>query len=207
MAKRGEINLITGPMFSNKTTELMLTLKRYLISGKNVLMIKHSNDTRYSKNLASSHDGMCMIAVAVNSLQNVVVKEDVDIIGIDEGQFFEDLLKFCLKWIAMGKTIYIAALCSKAKRFSDDLDIEWPEIQKIIPFVSDISFQKSVCIICGSSSATRNKCLVSLPKDGVLIGGGSKFVSVCVSCEDVEVLPQHLENRGKCVEKIKELFI
>jgi thymidine kinase len=89
----GGIQLIVGPMFSGKTTELIRVLNRWKIAGRNCVLVKHGSDSRYVDDedevLVVSHDGCKVPAVCVEKLA-----EDGDylfgsyaVIGIDEGQF------------------------------------------------------------------------------------------------------------------------
>ena len=86
-------------MFAGKSTELLRRIKRFEIAGKKTLSIKYSADNRYSKDAISTHDWSCF-----------------DVIGIDEGQFFEDLVSFSEKASNMGKIILISALNSTFER-------------------------------------------------------------------------------------------
>jgi thymidine kinase len=90
----GGIQLIIGPMFAGKTSELFRILNRWMLAGRNCVLVKHSSDSRYTDTddegpVVVSHDGRKMEAV---NLENF--SEDLDyqfgsyeVIGIDEGQF------------------------------------------------------------------------------------------------------------------------
>ncbi|KAF2292385.1 hypothetical protein GH714_021698 [Hevea brasiliensis] len=113
----GEIHVIVGPMFAGKTTSLLRRIKSEGNNGRNVAMIKSSKDTRYAKDSVVTHDGLKFPCWALPDLASFQQKlgddayQKVDVIGIDEAQFFEDLYDFCCKAADHdGKTIIIAGL-------------------------------------------------------------------------------------------------
>jgi thymidine kinase len=107
-----------GPMFAGKSTELLRRVKRFEIAGKKTLSIKYSADTRYSKDAISTHDLQIKLAFACKKLSDISDHDwsCFDVIGIDEGQFFEDLVSFSEKASNMGKIILISALNSTFER-------------------------------------------------------------------------------------------
>lgn len=112
MSQRGRIELIMGPMFAGKSTELLRRVKRLEISGKKCLSIKYAADNRYSKDAISTHDQIIRSAVACKKLGQVA-REDwmlFDVIGIDEGQFFDDVVEFAETAANAGKIVILSAL-------------------------------------------------------------------------------------------------
>ena len=90
---RGEIQLIIGPMFSGKSTELLRRLKRCQIAVLRCLLIKYEKDDRYSEDLFSTHDGQQLKAIKCHKLNSIEgACSEFDVIAIDEGQFVSDLL-------------------------------------------------------------------------------------------------------------------
>ncbi|KAK2169890.1 hypothetical protein LSH36_6g10003 [Paralvinella palmiformis] len=90
----GQIQVIFGPMFSGKTTELMRRLKRYQLAKYDCLIIKYSNDTRYDQNGIATHDRHVLPALGTTELNSTLDKAMIhDVIGVDEGQFgFAEIL-------------------------------------------------------------------------------------------------------------------
>ena len=85
---RGEIQLIIGPMFSGKSTELLRRLRRCQFAMLRCLMIKYANDDRYDSDMFSTHDGTKVKAAKCQKLEQIeAVTAEYDVIGIDEGQF------------------------------------------------------------------------------------------------------------------------
>lgn len=86
----GQIQLIFGPMFSGKTTELLRRVRRHKLAQRSCVVIKYIKDQRYSAEDAATHDQVTMPAVPCEKLSDVDV-ENYDIIGIDEAQFISFL--------------------------------------------------------------------------------------------------------------------
>lgn len=111
-------------MFSGKTSELIRRIHRFEMSQRNVVLIKHAADTRYDEkpNACESitHDKKYRFsAIPANKLSEVVALQEVkdaDVIGVDEGQFFEDLSQYCDAWANDGKIVIVSALDGDYRR-------------------------------------------------------------------------------------------
>ena len=109
--------LITGPMYSSKTTTLISKLERFKLVGKKILLVKYSDDVRYTngeENALVSHSKFRFVAdksCYVKSLSEIDFNDvlQYDIVAIDEGQFFADIATYVKKW-ANYTPIYISAL-------------------------------------------------------------------------------------------------
>jgi thymidine kinase len=176
MAAKGRIELIIGPMFAGKTSELLRRLRRHHYSRKQCLVVKAAKDERYSTTCVSSHDKQQMSATSCATLFEV--KKEMapyHVIGIDEGQFFPDLRAFA-EWAAnQGKIVIIAALDGDFKRqpFGD--------VCSLIPLAEKVDKLTAVCMICQSSEASFSHRLVS-SRDVELVGGADKYVAACREC-------------------------
>ncbi|MEE6519386.1 hypothetical protein FKM82_031174 [Ascaphus truei] len=103
--------VIFGPMFSGKSTELIRRVRRFQIAQYKCLVIKYARDTRYSKEMVATHDRTTMDSVSACQLLDVLPEARVSsVIGIDEGQFFSDIVEFCEEMANEGKTVIVAAL-------------------------------------------------------------------------------------------------
>merc|ERR1719312_2330252 len=108
---KGQIQVIFGPMFSGKTTELLRRIKRYQIAKYKCAVIKYENDKRYDKDDVSTHDRQTYKAISAMNLNQVKNKLlDYEVIGVDEGQFFPDVVQFCEDMAKLKKTVIVAAL-------------------------------------------------------------------------------------------------
>ena len=107
----GRIELIFGPMFAGKTTELIRRIQRAEKANLKCIIIKYSNDDRYSNDCISTHDLTMRKATPTNKLTPLEsLCSKFDVIGIDEGQFFPDIIEFCENLVSFGKTLIIAGL-------------------------------------------------------------------------------------------------
>ncbi|KAK1439778.1 hypothetical protein QVD17_05598 [Tagetes erecta] len=111
----GELHVIVGPMFAGKTTALLRRIKSECINGRNIAMIKSNKDTRYTIDSVVTHDGSkypCWALPDLLSFKQKLGEEEyrkLDVIGIDEAQFFDDLYDFCCKAADHdGKTVIVA---------------------------------------------------------------------------------------------------
>ena len=97
----GHIELIIGPMFSGKSTELQRRIRRHLIAKHDCVVVKHSRDTRYSVDSMATHDKQLISAISTTSLDDIYEElSKHDIIGIDEGQFFPEVrLYLHYRWL------------------------------------------------------------------------------------------------------------
>jgi thymidine kinase len=188
----GTIKLILGPMFSGKTSELIRLSKIETIRCKKILYVKYKGDVRYGDNkYIVSHDGHKIRAVYVErlselpevlsrlsnvpefDLENLNVQEQ-DIVMIDEGQFFDDIVEFCHAMTKKGVNFIISALNSKYD------GSEWKNVSGLVAISEDIVKLNSVCTQCkGVGSFTFRK--VSSNEDR-LIGGPESYMTVCRTC-------------------------
>jgi thymidine kinase len=92
--QNGKIIVIIGPMFSGKSTKLIEYINRYVYKKKKVIMLKFHMDTRYSeKDVLVTHDKREYPAIPVSEIGPMVESiKDYEVIGIDEGQFYCDVL-------------------------------------------------------------------------------------------------------------------
>ena len=118
----GDLTIITGPMFSGKTTLLFAHAKK---ACQPVVYIKHARDTRSGPRTIASHDGVCVPALEVTSLREVTMSEDVQDVFIDEGHFFPDL-DVADQWAQEGKRVTLATL------ISDHCRRLFPNVQDIL---------------------------------------------------------------------------
>lgn len=113
----GRIELIVGPMFAGKTTEMLRRVDRAELARKRVVVMKYSADNRYSKNNVSTHDLQMRVAIPCSLLlPHIEECQNFDVIGIDEGQFFPDVVEFSETLANCGKTVIVAGLDGDFRR-------------------------------------------------------------------------------------------
>ncbi|XP_074647326.1 thymidine kinase, cytosolic-like [Tubulanus polymorphus] len=172
----GQIQVIFGPMFSGKTTELIRRLKRYQIAKYRCLVIKYAKDIRYDKDGVSTHDKQTLTAKGCLELSEITVDEieNFDVIGIDEGQFFPDVVGFCERMADSGKIVIIAALDGTYQRKG------FGNILQLVPLAESIVKLNAVCMICfGTASFTKR---TTMDEEVEVIGGADKYLAVCRDC-------------------------
>lgn len=110
--RRGSIEVICGSMFSGKTEELIRRLKRARIANLRVEIFKPKIDTRYHEQQIVSHDENAILSTPIESAQTILLlASDVDVVGIDEAQFFDDQLPdVCDQLAYRGVRVIIAGL-------------------------------------------------------------------------------------------------
>jgi hypothetical protein len=109
----GRIEMIVGPMFAGKSTELMRRIRRHKLAYRRCVVIKYAKDMRHGEpeTELATHDNHRIKAVPCTKLYDVWNEaRDSDVIGIDEAQFYPDLIKFCDEMADAGKIIIICAL-------------------------------------------------------------------------------------------------
>ncbi|CDW83371.1 thymidine kinase [Stylonychia lemnae] len=162
--QKGRIELILGPMFSGKSTELVRIIKRHRIAHKKCLIVKHILDDRYSApNYLSTHDRVQMEAIACQSLINEVIKhkvyEEYDVIGIDEAQFFQDIVEGCETLAKLGKVVIVASLDGTYQRKP------FGSLLNLIPLAEKVRKLSAICKDCFDSASftiriKTNACVV-----------------------------------------------
>ena len=108
--RSGWIEVITGSMFSGKTEELIRRLKRANFANLKVEIFKPVIDTRYSESKVVSHDSNAIISTQVESASNIsLMASNVDVVGIDEAQFFDNgLVEVCNRLADSGIRVIVA---------------------------------------------------------------------------------------------------
>lgn len=175
MVQTGSIELIIGPMFSGKTTELMRRIKRHSIAKRKCIILKYNKDVRYSTENLSTHDLLETPALPVSRLYEAAeAVRDADVIGIDEGQFYVDLIQFCEEQANKGKIVIVSALDAnyKRERFNDVVDL--------IPKCESVEKLNAVCTMCGGIASFSMRIVED--KSLELVGGADKYTAVCRRC-------------------------
>ena len=172
----GKIELIIGPMFSGKSTRLIEQMRKYVYKAKKTIMVKYYADQRYSeKSEVVTHDLIKYDSINCKLLHNSFeTLKQYDVIGIDEGQFFADLVEVCEELALMGKIILIAAL-------NGDFRMEpFPVIQRIISKADKIKLLKAYCFNCHKDAKFSLRIVQS--NETVLIGAGEAYKPACREC-------------------------
>jgi thymidine kinase len=144
--KRGWIEVICGSMFSGKTEELIRRLKRAKIANLKVEIFKPAMDTRYHEQDIVSHDENAIQSTPIDNSQTILLlASDVDVIGIDEAQFFDDQLpEVCDQLALRGIRVIVAGL---------DMDYKgrpFGQMPFLLAKADYITKLHAICVKCGN---------------------------------------------------------
>jgi len=175
-SEEGKIELILGPMFSGKSTRLIGLIRKYTYKAKKTIMIKFFADKRYSeKSEVVTHDLLTYDSIDCQNLRDNMEKiKNYDVIGIDEGQFFPDLVEVCEELALMKKIVIVAAL-------NGDFRMEpFPVIAKLISKADKIKLLKAYCFHCHKDAKFTLRTVQC--NETVLIGAGEAYKAACREC-------------------------
>jgi thymidine kinase len=174
--KVGSIEVIAGSMFSGKTEELIRRLKRAKIARQTVEIFKPDIDVRYSKNEVVSHDENSIQSTPVGNSANILLlSANVDVIGIDEAQFFDKgLVDVVTKLANLGIRVIVAGL---------DMDfkgIPFGPIPEIMAVADHITKVHAICVKCGNIAQFSHR--LSAKEQTVLLGEKDVYEPLCRGC-------------------------
>jgi len=172
----GGINIIFGPMFSGKSSELLKIIKKYDILGKKQFVINNKIDIRYGENKIISHDKKEYECHGCSELVPLFTNPtfiNSDIIIIDEAHFFDDLEEFVKKSCDIyHKIIYIAGLNGDYKRE------QIGQINNLCTQVDTITKLNALCIKCKDGTpGIFSKRIVN--DDNKILVGSEEYMAVC----------------------------
>ena len=188
----GWVEVITGVMFSGKSSELIRRVERAMIAKQEVLVFKPSIDNRYSDTKVAAHNGITVEAQIVDDVAGIKDKIDnyegeeiVDVIAIDEGQFFaEDLIGLVDNLARQGYRVIVAGLDTD---FAGRGFKPIPELMARAEYVTKLH---AVCVKC-ANPATRNQRLIngepaSIDDPVVVVGADETYEARCRRCHEVK---------------------
>ncbi len=175
-SKKGWVEVICGSMFSGKTEELIRRMKRAQFANQRVEIFKPRIDVRYSEENVVSHDANSIRSTPVESPQNILLmSSDVEVVGIDEAQFFDNsLVDVCRQLAANGVRVIIAGL---------DMDFlgkpfgPMPELMATAEYVTKVH---AICVRCGNIAHHSHR--LSADESQVLLGEKESYEPICRHC-------------------------
>ncbi len=173
---RGWIEVICGSMFSGKTEELIRRLKRAKIAKQKVEIFKPEIDKRYDENNVVSHDANAILSTPVPSSSNILLlANDVDVVGIDEAQFFDsELTNVCNILAGRGIRVIVAGLDM------DYLGKPFGPMPALLATAEYITKVHAICMNCGNL-ANHSHRVVHNDKL-VLLGEKDAYEPLCRTC-------------------------
>ena len=172
----GFIEVICGPMFSGKTEELIRRLVRGQIAKKNVFIFKHSTDNRYSEDYIVSHNKNKIKSHSIVDAKQIInFSKNIDIIGIDEAQFFDSsIIEVCNKLANEGKRVIIAGLDRDYKT------IPFGPMANLLAHADHISKLSAICMVCGNQATFSQR--LSNEDNQILVGESEEYEARCRIC-------------------------
>jgi thymidine kinase len=186
MRKNGWIEMICGSMFSGKSEELIRRVRRTQFAKQSCVTFKPSIDNRYSEVEVVSHTGMKVPAYAVTHSSQILkyVTEEVEVVAIDEIQFFDDeIVKVVQQLANMGKRVICAGLDQ------DFRGLPFGKVPELLSIAEHVTKLNAVCASC-SSPASRTQRLINgkpaLFEDPIiLVGASESYEPRCRHCHEV----------------------
>jgi thymidine kinase len=179
--RRGWIEVICGSMFSGKTEELIRRLKRARIAKQNVEIYKPFIDTRYSVDEVVSHDENAILSTPVTTAANILLlANDVDVVGIDEAQFFDNgLVEVCNTLANRGIRVVVAGLDM------DYLGRPFGPIPGLLATAEYVTKVHAICVRCGNLAQHSHRKTEA--RNLVLLGETDTYEPLCRKCFNREM--------------------
>lgn len=172
----GWIEVICGCMFSGKSEELIRRLRRAVIARQKVTAFKPEIDKRYSENHIVSHSETRIQSLVVKKAAEIFERSlDSHVIGIDEGQFFDqDLVDVCLRLANMGKRVIVAGL---------DMDyrgVPFEPMPQLLAVAEYITKFQAICVRCGNPATFTQRTIEDSSR--VVVGAQNIYEARCRNC-------------------------
>jgi thymidine kinase len=197
--RAGWIEVVTGSMFSGKSEELIRRLRRAQIAKQKVQIFKPEIDDRFSAGHIVSHSDMRIASETVKSSAELVarVHDDTEVVGIDEGQFFDANLPAACNTLAdRGKRVIVAGLDQ------DYLGRPFEPMPQLLAIAEYITKTLAICVVCGDPANHTQRLVPS--SDRVLVGASGLYEARCRRCFDPHLAdaasPEH-QGLGRSPER------
>jgi len=178
----GRLEVITGPMFSGKSEELIRRLKRAQIARRRVACFKPDVDLRYDRSAIASHSAQRLEGMTVPSVEGLKAalfeqegQQPIEVIGIDEAQFFdESLVGLSGELVRQGKRVILAGL---DMTFSGE---PFGPIPKLMAVADEVLKLSAVCMVCGAPAIHTQR--LSSNQQLVVVGAAGVYEARCREC-------------------------
>ena len=174
--RKGRIEVICGSMFSGKTEELLRRLRRAKIARQKVEIFKPLIDVRYSQEEVVSHDKNSILSTPVEHSGNILLlSSEVEVVGIDEAQFFDEgLADVCQQLADQGVRVIVAGLDMDFKR------VPFGPMPGLCAIADEVTKVHAICVGCGSLASYSHR-LVANDKQ-VMLGEMQEYQPLCRIC-------------------------
>ena len=176
----GRLEVVVGPMFSGKSEELIRRLKRARIARQRVACFKPDIDLRYHRTAIASHSAQTHEAETVANVERLRAAlapqmDAVEVIGIDEAQFFDEgILAFAMELVHLGKRVIIAGLDTT---FTAEPFGPIPALMAVADEVTKLS---AVCMVCGAPAVHTQR--LGQSQELVVVGAAGIYEARCRAC-------------------------
>lgn len=172
----GSLEVICGSMFSGKTEELIRRLRRAEIAKQKVAIFKPAIDARYSNDHIVSHNEQKLRSFPVRHAKEILQNSDAaQVIGIDEGQFFDvELVQICNELAERGKRVIVAGL---------DMDYRgkpFEPMPQLMAIAEQVTKTQAVCMQCGEPASYTQR--LTEAKERVVVGAKDMYEARCRKC-------------------------
>jgi thymidine kinase len=184
--RSGWIELICGSMFSGKTEELIRRVRRAQIARQQVQVFKPSLDDRYSVERVTSHNGMKLDAINVESPGEILdlVQPDTAVVALDEAQFFShEITGVCSALAERGKRVVVAGL---------DMDFRgepFGPMPLLMAQAEKVDKLRAICVVCGREASRTQRLIDGHPAAFddpiILVGAQEVYQARCRHCHQV----------------------
>ena len=175
----GWIEVVVGSMFSGKSEELIRRLRRAQIARQRVQIFKPSVDTRYATDHIVSHSELRIPSDTARTARELLaqVRPDTEVVGIDEGQFFDlELPAVCCTLADQGRRVLVAGLDQ------DYLGKPFEPMPQLLAIAEYITKTLAICMVCGAPANHTQRLVAS--SERVLVGASGTYEASCRHCFD-----------------------
>ena len=171
--RRGWIEVICGSMFSGKTEELIRRMKRAKFANLKVEIFKPAVDTRYHEMNIVSHDENAILSTPIeNSLTILLLSQDVDVVGIDEAQFFDsEIMHVCQQLALKGVRVIVAGL------EMDFMGKPFGPMPQLLAIADYITKLHAICVMCGNMASFSYRKIAG--NSQLLLGEKDEYKPLC----------------------------
>jgi thymidine kinase len=176
----GRIEVITGPMFSGKSEELIRRLKRAQLAKRRVACFKPDLDVRYHRNAIASHSAQMLEAATVANVEELKAVlmpmiDVIEVVGIDEAQFFDDsLVSLANELVRLGHRVIVAGLDTT---FAGE---PFPPMPALMAIADEVIKLSAVCMQCGAPAIHTQR--LGSDQSLVLVGAAGVYEARCRAC-------------------------
>jgi thymidine kinase len=189
----GSLTVITGSMFSGKTEELIRLVRRSMHARKKVQVFKSAVDVRSDTTVIRTHDGMDFQALSVpdSASLTALLDSDVEVVGIEEVQFFDEgIVEACQRLADRGVSVFAAGLDQ------DFRGLPFSFMPRLLALADNVLKLHAICKKCGREASRTQRLIDGRPAawddPTILVGAAESYEARCRRCHEVRNVPRDL---------------